>query len=718
MGLVYRAHDPSLEREVAIKVLRRVNDEVAASMREEARTLADLDHPNIVRVFDVGTSEGRTFVVMPLVVGETLARWARTARSEQARVNVLLQVAAGLEAAHRAGVLHRDVKPGNIMVDREDRALVVDFGLSRGRGPSTSTDEIVAQTSRAAGGTAGYVAPEQARGDPLDERADVYAFCMTAIECLTQRAPVPRHGPVCTQDELDALLALVPRRFREVLRRGTRHDPRARLPSIATVAQKLRTDSPGRRGWLAAAVVGAGLAVFALAQSPRPPPRVAMRATPQSDSRAAALLDRGRDDAARDAFAAAEANLQQAFEQAIAERDARIELEAAVAMADLLARQSRPARAGRWLKHARATLSRTDDAAASARVALAGSRVARARGDLEEARSLAVEALDRAPASSPRFLRLEALTNLGRIQFVQGQSRGAVQTLTEAVVLGRESNAPASLLGAALADLGACHLRHADTEAASAALDEGLALLRSSEHPANARVAMAAENLAIVRWRGGDLEGAMASFAAGTESMERAFGPGHPRVAHSLENLGAAQISAHDLDAALRSLNRALVIREQTSGSEHPDVARTLNYIAQAHEGAGNLKDAQTHAARAYEIAVATLGRDHSTTAESLAARSRIDAQLGELDRSASFAQQSLAIYETIGAGALELGASEASLAYALCGAPSSACRPGSERRKRARIAAIAARDHFIEAGTLADDQLAALLVWSEPLLD
>jgi|GEM_PF-1784554 len=725
MGLVYRAHDPKLDRAVAIKVLRRLDDDVTARLRREARALAELEHPNIVTIYDVGTSDGRTFIVMPLLSGTTLDSWTRQPRGHAERIAVLLQVAAALHAAHSAGILHRDVKPSNVMVDDSGHVSVLDFGLSRrNTAPTTARDPIdsaESMRSTTTGGTAGYVAPEQARGEPVDERADVYAFCMTAIECLTSKAPTPERGAVCSADELDALLADVPSQWRSGLRDGVRLDARRRLRSIEAVIEVLQRPPSARRRWFWVAAAAAVLSLGALpgtGDRVRPTPTTPTPPETTKVAEARAMLQTARQHLANEDHAAAESSLEQAFRIAIAAGDSDAEIAAALAMGQMLVKQRRATDAARWLRHLKTALARSPGTKANVDVEILASRVARAQGKLDVARVHADAAVSSLGPEATARQRSEALGNLGRIELLQGNSKASVETLSTALELARDAALQPALVGALLSDLGAAHLRHGDSDAARPALEESVRLLEGALAPDHSRLAMAAQNLAIVQWRGGDLDGAIVSFRRGVEAFEAALGPEHPEVAHALENLGTGLIYAQDHDAALEALNRALVIREGISGADHPDIARTLSYIAQAHEGAGQWPDAARFAERAHTMAEATLGRLHASTAEAVSARGRIAAARGEYDAARGFAEEALEIYDTIGSGQLERGAALASLGYALCGFPQAQCRPGSEDWSRALAAVREADTLFGEAGEVARTSQAALHSWASPLLD
>jgi eukaryotic-like serine/threonine-protein kinase len=203
MGAVYEAFDPVLERAVAIKVLRRDcvrRDEHAARLLREAVAMARLCHPNVVRVYDAGVDRGQSFVVMELVHGDTLATWTDAApRTIRELLAMYVQAGRGLAAAHDAGLVHRDFKPENVLVARDGRVLVTDFGLARSA-DDTRSDVLaqwptpVAPFVTAPGvvvGTPEFMAPEQRRGGAVDARADQYSFCLALWHALPGSARLP-----------------------------------------------------------------------------------------------------------------------------------------------------------------------------------------------------------------------------------------------------------------------------------------------------------------------------------------------------------------------------------------------------------------------------------------------------------------------------------------------------------------------------------------------
>jgi serine/threonine protein kinase len=160
MGVVVSAWDPTLDRKVAIKLLRHGSGDGTDRLLREAQALARLAHVNVVSVFDVGIADGQAFVAMEFVAGTTLARWVAAGRPWRERLRVLLDAGRGLAAVHDAGLVHRDVKPDNVMIDEQGRVRLMDLGLAT---PSTATAADPAVPGALAG-TPAYMAPEQFLG--------------------------------------------------------------------------------------------------------------------------------------------------------------------------------------------------------------------------------------------------------------------------------------------------------------------------------------------------------------------------------------------------------------------------------------------------------------------------------------------------------------------------------------------------------------------------
>jgi eukaryotic-like serine/threonine-protein kinase len=201
MGTVYRGRDHELQRDVAVKVLSATadGDDAAARMRQEARVLAQLEHPGIVPVYDVGVLEdGRIFYVMKLVQGPRLDQHAAE-RPLAERLRLFARICEPVAFAHAHGVIHRDLKPDNVMVGPFGEVLVMDWGIAQiADGGLPTADSRVADSVV---GTRGYMPPEQARGETVDERADVYALGGILHFLLSGAPPdaAPLRGPAALQ---------------------------------------------------------------------------------------------------------------------------------------------------------------------------------------------------------------------------------------------------------------------------------------------------------------------------------------------------------------------------------------------------------------------------------------------------------------------------------------------------------------------------------------
>jgi WD40 repeat protein len=295
MGEVYRAKDTRLGREVAIKVLPAAfaqDPERLARFEREARLLAALDHPNIARIFGLEELDGARGLVLELAEGEDLsARIARGALPPDEAIAIALQVARALEHAHERGIVHRDLKPANIKLGRDGAVKVLDFGLARAfegeaaaPDPRVSQSPTITQNMTSAGvilGTAAYMSPEQARGRPVDRRADIWSFGVVLYEMLTGKRPftgetVSETIASVIKDEPDfgALPAGLPASVRPLVERCMTREPSERLRDIGEARIVLAAPghaqgpaaghAPARGRWLAPAAAAA-LAVAATA---------------------------------------------------------------------------------------------------------------------------------------------------------------------------------------------------------------------------------------------------------------------------------------------------------------------------------------------------------------------------------------------------------------------------------------------------------------------
>ncbi len=289
MGVVYSAFDPELDRKVAIKLLQTTTGGSGGSesawLVREAQALARLSHPNVVAVHDVGTLAGdRVFVAMELVDGETLRDWLKEKpRGWREVVPIMLAAGAGLAAAHGAGLVHRDFKPDNVIVGKDGRARVMDFGLARLHRselddvPARRDSDLAIETRSPlsekltiAGtvvGTPAYMAPEIYTGEPADARADQFAYGVALYEALYRTRPYERKDlmpPVSAPKPKTPPDVGVPAQIQRVVMRAISIDPAQRYASMDELLAELAIDPTARRrrivgGAAAIALVGLGL---------------------------------------------------------------------------------------------------------------------------------------------------------------------------------------------------------------------------------------------------------------------------------------------------------------------------------------------------------------------------------------------------------------------------------------------------------------------------
>jgi serine/threonine protein kinase/dipeptidyl aminopeptidase/acylaminoacyl peptidase len=285
MGEVYQARDPRLGRDVAIKVS---SAQFTERFDREARAVAALNHPNICHIYDVGPN----YLVMELIEGPTLAeRIASDAIPLDESLKIAAQIAEALDAAHEKGITHRDLKPANVKVKADGTVKVLDFGLAKIDVPAATPNENSPTLSMAATqagmvlGTAAYMAPEQARGRPVDRRADIWAFGVVLYEMLTgkrlfQGEDLTETLASVVKEQPD--LSAVPARVRRLLQSCLEKDPKKRLQAIGDMRLLLEEKEPApslsrlgqvsRYGWAAAAVVTLALAGLAFLHFRETPP--------------------------------------------------------------------------------------------------------------------------------------------------------------------------------------------------------------------------------------------------------------------------------------------------------------------------------------------------------------------------------------------------------------------------------------------------------------
>lgn len=698
-GVVWRAWDPELDRQVAIKVLRRRGRTADSRLLHEARVVAKLRHPNIVQIHDVGRDDadgeayaGVFFVMEYLADGDMTAWLGRARRGWREILRMYAAVARGLAAAHAVGLVHRDVKPHNVLVGADGRPRVVDFGLAQARDAGTGGTCVA--------GTVPYMAPEQQRGEVPDARADQYALGVSLYEALAGRRPFLGNPGVllrCKESGTYPRPGGVPRRVVATIARALAPDPSQRFDDMTALADALDSTarrSPAAAWWLGATAAMAGaIGVHQVhADDPCPAPERspatvwAQHRDPASrGGEAAARIDAGAvawDRAWRDACERARIDIE--VSPAVYEAQTRClvhQTEAIGAALDELDHQ----------REAAMPMSSEVEW-----VALAASIEPVVRCDVDAIAALDPEAAARwGPAQGWQHLaRARVLHELGREADTLAVLRGAWNTV---------GVADAPLLRARL---------HATAAAAHAGLGEFERAKREAfealwaAEPIRDRATAAAAWLELAWIEGVEREGPKAAqwFAFATSAVERAGDD--PWLRAELHHLrGGVHYRAGDFAAAEASYRAALTAQRALVGDSHPWTARTLNHLGNALFEAGRLPDAIAASSEALAIRRRILVPGHPLIAAALDNLAGMHLSRGELDTAAALIDESVALLEGQG-GPHELYARVIQGRIAEARGHDDAAAAGYRAALGVRMASIE-RDH--RAVRQATDALAAL---------
>jgi tetratricopeptide (TPR) repeat protein len=651
MGVVYGAYDPANERKVTLKLLRPGDAERAQRLLREAQTIARIAHPHLLAVHEVGEYQGQIFVAMEHLEGPTLAAWLDEApRDWPSIIDRFLQAGRGLAAAHTAGLVHGAFGPDKVLVGKDGRMRVADFGLVTIGPPSAEP---------------AHAAPEHQAGTPGDARSDQYAFCASLQQALSPAG------------------AKVPPWIRKALERGLRTAPGDRFPYMdALLVELTRDPDRSRRKVLAAAaaavvLAGAGAATYLTWAGPRG----------RSDRCAGAEAklegtwdDQGRE-AIRTAFAAtrsplaaeAAAAVERTFDgyaqgwvearrQACQAAPARgpgdpIDLRSACldrrlgelqALATVFA-QADPLVVGRAVEAAQALeptatcfdaaglQGRTpppNDLAALQRIAaleraLARVKALRESGKIQEALAEARPAAEAARAAGYRPVEAEALLALGTLQLEGGEKKAAEESLFGAYRAALAGGMPELAARAAILEVRTTGRWLGDARGAARWAELARAALEAMAHSVGAEeltgeLEMAEGELALAAGR---LDEALAKRADGIARLERALGASHPRVALALGELCQAQQSARKLDDGLAPCRKAVRILEEAYGPKHPSLGRALASLARALAAQGKSDEALQQLKRAVEVVEPTGPTNPELAAYALQQGEMLDAQ-------------------------------------------------------------------------------------------
>jgi eukaryotic-like serine/threonine-protein kinase len=674
MGEVYAAWDAVLDRRLALKVLApaRFRTDARTRLLREAQAVARLSHPNVVEVFDAGEAAGVVFMAMELVEGQTLDQWLQqTPRPPRDAILAVMSAAGrGLAAAHRAGIVHRDFKPANVLLARDGaRPRVTDFGLAWFADPSwtdlarTPTGEHVtgspgAQAARltvtgTVMGTPAYMAPEQHTGATADAAADQFAFCVTLWEALTGRRPyVGATAKILLRAKFGTPRLdtgngeRVPAALRRVVRRGLSARPLDRWPSMDALLAAIERSTRPSRDRIAFAALGLGavatmgLAGFSSEQlepcdgrakldaawaDRRAEARTAVLDTevPFAEatwSRVEAILDeRGAEwltDFDVACAAATEETRAHDLRRACLDRRLR-EHEALVDMllsADASVVQHAVEAATRLPPIARCSrvftqrLGELGSQAPGLEEALVRSRALFDAGQVEQA----FDAVQRLGAETLHAPVVEArrLLLLGQILRDRGELEEAAARLEDAVWLAQSLGDELTVAGAATWLVFVTGHDLARDDAAGFWKGQAEAAIGRLPDPTNATDQLV-DMQALVDLRQGRHERAMRGFERVLASYERRFGEDDLRVAGVLNNLANVQSLAARLEDGERSFERSHAIRERLLGPYHPNTIVTLGNLAMSARARGDLDRAQELLERALEAADRALPPAH-----------------------------------------------------------------------------------------------------------
>jgi tetratricopeptide (TPR) repeat protein len=655
-GEVWLAEDPRLHRKVAIKLLQpHAHDRGRARLLREARAIAQITHPNVVAIYDVGTFASddhghptRSFIAMEHVDGCSLAEWLFTCpRSSKEILATFLAAGRGLEAAHRAGQIHRDFKPANVMVGVRGGIKVLDFGIAKNEGTTTgapslprsdAADERLTETGVAMG-TPRYMSPEQHVGAAVGPASDQFSFCCALLEAL-QRAPAfsghdhKQLGRAKLRGDIDWGPQPVAPRLRALLERGLERDPQGRFPSMTALLHALSSD----RSALPRVVDLAALVLLSFLAATEDPTIV----TPGEATTAVAVS---------------------AFD--VARLHARIELAAGRA---LLSRAQATLAADR-LEHALAIAETTDDEQLAAEIAavLVGAAVLQP-AELEHLPAI----IGRADA---------AIRRAGEPATARGDWWGALSTLHTkrgefAKSLDAADRAHAAYARAVPRD---------DRKVDGAAFNVAIALLNLHRfdpaiHQLTAVVAFRERSrgrtdpatiaalaiLGIAHLRAGLLESAEDRLRDALARAESTMGDRHPELPFVLGALADVAARREEYELARTLYRRALLLAERREGPRGPEVASLAGRLGEVEQRTGHLDDARVHLAQALAGHEHMLGRQHAVVAEAYRALAVVELRADDPAGARGHAREAIAILESLDANPEQLARARAPLDEAL----------------------------------------------------
>ncbi|EDM77401.1 serine/threonine kinase family protein [Plesiocystis pacifica SIR-1] len=693
MGVVYAAHDPELDRKVALKLVRPSADGVSGESRtrllREAQALAKLDHPNVVGVHDVGTVGEQVWIAMQFVEGRTLGAWKREARASWAEVLALmLQAGEGLAAAHEAGLLHRDFKPDNVMVGDDGVVRVMDFGLARAHreAPTDASSRaaleaaavstspgLSAELTRAGAmmGTPAYMSREQFAGDPVEATTDQFSFCVTLWELVYGERPFGGGSPfeianaVATGERRAPPPGVsAPRWLRRACERGLAPEASARHPDMRALLTALERGQArerakrGRRWALAglgfAAAIGAGV----VGQQRHDHRQRVAGCQAEGESIDAVWNASARAALREGLLATGVPYAPETADKAIPWLDAQAKswretATTACTRHVVEGRWGAPTHAkARWcLEESRRELSARIATMRDADAVVVRQAVKAATSMAPPANCIDEDALAAMPPPPPPAQRDEVAAvqaQLSRAAYLRTAAK-----LDEGHALVEDARARADALAwpplqiAATYSLAVSHERLANyDEAEQLAVAAYLEAVRTRSW---AQAAEAASELAYIvgynqtRFDEGLLwvEHARAIRTHGGDPLELG-------AAKTFGDLAAVHYKKADYAAAITNFEAALAIQRRALGADHPHVARDELNLGSTLYSSGEYPEARAKLAESVTMMRAAYGPHHPDTANALNSLGAAHLGLGEYDEAALALEESVDIYEAI----------------------------------------------------------------------
>ena len=666
MGRVYTAYDPDLDRKVALKLLRPTTgnrQRLESRLLQEAKALARLNHPQVVAVFDVGVvadAEGeRVFVAMELVEGVDLHGWLHQAsRSSEEILSAFLEAGRGLAAAHEAGLVHRDFKPGNVLVGDDGRVRVCDFGLAAGSADDSrrldleelesaspehldamaSLDPKGATRTGTVLGTPSFMAPEQREGRAVGAAADQYSFCIALYRALFGKWP-EGHPKFDSSADPDRSPDRLSQRLEPVLMRGLQTAPEDRYASMSELLTELDRQRRGSQsvkvalaGVLLALIVSVGLYVAFAGPS----------ACSGGESRMMGVWDPSRRSALRKAFMATGSGYAQDATQAVAStldhyRDAWVEMHGETCRATRRGEQSEELLDLRMtcLEQRRSELDAlvdvlTQNADDVVRGAAEAAAALPALGRCADTVALLAPLAPPDPQTEQQVTA--ARSRLARARaFSDGGLFDRGLELSRQVVVSAEDIGYWPLIAEAHFEVGRIQERLEEVDAAIESLGEALLAAEAGRHDR-----VSAESflrlIRLVGYRKVDVEGGQ-RYADMARSLIRELGERWRLEVMLEDHLGLLSYRRGDYEAASEHHGRALSIIDSEAPLHDLARAATLIRLGNAERAAGRLADAERHVEQAVDLYSGVHGGSHPDVALALERLGGIVSERGEPNR-------------------------------------------------------------------------------------